>query len=339
MVRPTLPPPSTSVFSKNPVLARYWHPVARSTDVMPGPHGVRLLGTDYVVFRSGGVLSAALDRCPHREAPLSNGHMADECLQCPYHGWSFDADGRCVAIPSSEPSVPIPPKARLAAIHVAERYGLVWLCPGEPCEGIVPIEEEDDPAFRRINNPVDVWHTSATRLVDNFVDFSHFPWVHTGTFGRAQETVVPKLELEPIDDNYFGYQYQVTVNNPGSATVTSGLTAAVLHREMTTGFRLPFAVRSTILYETGLRHILLLLSTPIDDVTTYFTFVVWRNDDFSVSAEDVAQFDRRIGAEDKAMLEKITGVLPLDNTATVSVQADRASVEWRRRFKALLDEA
>jgi hypothetical protein len=41
---------------------------------------------------------------------------------------------------------------------------------------------------------------------------------------------------------------------------------------------------------------------PIDEVTSYFTFVVWRNDDFSVSADEVVASDRRIGMEDKAML-------------------------------------
>ena len=79
---------------------------------------------------------------------------------------------------------------------------------------------------------------------------------------------------------------------------------------MSSGFNLPFTVRSTVAYETGLEHIIFMLSTPIDDVTSYFTFVIWRNDDFSVSAEEVIQFDRAIGAEDKRMLERIPGVLP-----------------------------
>ena len=66
-----------------------------------------------------------------------------------------------------------------------------------------------------------------------------------------------------------------------------------------------------------------MLSTPIDDVTSYFTFVIWRNDDFSVSAEEVIRFDMAIGAEDKRMLERVPGMLTLDNTTLVSVQADK----------------
>ena len=51
---------------------------------------------------------------------------------------------------------------------------------------------------------------------------------------------------------------------------------------------------------------------------------------------EVVAFDRRIGMEDRAMLELIPGVLSLDVTATASVQADRRSLAWRRQFVALL---
>ena len=143
---------------------------------------------------------------------------------------------------------------------------------------------------------------------------------------------MPRFELQPLDDEFYGYRYQVMANNTDRrvgqrADATRSCTAM-----MTSGFSLPFVVRSTIRYDTGLEHILLLLSTPIDDVTSYFTFVVWRNDDFSVSAEEIIRFDLAIGAEDKRMLEQLDGVLPLDQTTLVSVQADKCSVEWRRQL-------
>ena len=56
-----------------------------------------------------------------------------------------------------------------------------------------------------------------------------------------------------------------------------------------------------------------------------------------VEPEEVIRFDLAIGAEDKRMLELVPGLLPLDQTTLVSVQADRCSVEWRRRLAALLD--
>ncbi|WP_419919229.1 Rieske 2Fe-2S domain-containing protein [Candidatus Poriferisocius sp.] len=322
-----------------PALDHHWYPVALTGDIAPGPVGYRVLGRRYVLWRCGdGSLIAAPDRCPHREAPLSAGRMVDGCLECPYHGWRFGPGGRCERVPSSPPGTPVPPKAHLATVEVTERYGLVWLCPGRPWGPIPQIPQETDPEFRRLNTPFQQWAVSATRVTDNFMDFSHFPFVHTATFGLAQETVVPPLEMVDLPDGYRGYAYEVNANNTTDAgrTVT-GQDIDVLHRRMTTGYTLPFSVRSTITYESGLEHILLLLATPVDDTNTRFNFVVWRNDDFSVPAEEIMKFDLAIGAEDKAMLEKLEGVLPMDLTATVSVQSDRPSVEWRRSLAALLD--
>ncbi len=327
-----------AVFADNPVLARHWHAVARSSDLAATPLSRRLLERDLVLYRAsdGGVV-AAPDRCPHREAPLTLGCVDDGKLRCAYHGWEFGAAGALVKVPSALPGVPVPPTGSLKPFHVQERYGLVWVCLDEPEADVPCISHDSRPEFRRINNPVQHWTTSAMRLSDNFMDYTHFPFVHTGTFGTNLDPVVPRFEIEQLDDGWCGYQYEVDVDNPDTAQAISGQTAKVLHRRMSTAFTLPFAVRSTIHYETGLEHILLLLAAPIDDVNCYFTFVVWRNDDFSVSAEEVIAFDRAIGEEDRRMLERIPGVLPLSQTGVVSVQADKGSVEWRRRFAALLE--
>ena len=85
-------------------------------------------------------------------------------------------------LPSANEGVPVPPKAHPSTQHVAERYGLVWMCPGEPAAGIPEIPQDTDSAYRRLNVDVELWRASATRLTDNFVDISHFPFVHTGTF-------------------------------------------------------------------------------------------------------------------------------------------------------------
>ncbi len=64
-----------------------------------------------------GCERAALDRCPHRRAPLSSGHVdADGVLRCAYHGWGFGGDGRCVDIPALGPDARIPPRAQLAMV-------------------------------------------------------------------------------------------------------------------------------------------------------------------------------------------------------------------------------
>ena len=175
-------------------LRHYWHVVAEAGEFdaarteATAPIGVRLLGADYVVWRSStGELVAAPDRCPHRESPLSIGTVTDGCLTCAYHGWKFGDGGACLEVPSSGAGRAVPPKAHLPTVHVRERYGLVWICPGEPVADIPRVEAEHDPSFRRINSGVERWTTSVTRMTDNFLDISHFPWVHKGTFGIQDE--------------------------------------------------------------------------------------------------------------------------------------------------------
>ncbi len=326
-----------AVFFDNPALRNSWFAVAAEREVQGRPVARTLLGEKLVLYTdAAGQVVAAPDRCPHREAPLSAGRIEDGVLVCPYHGWSFGEQGRCVRIPSADPSMPIPQSGHLQGFRTDVRYGLVWVCLGDEPGNLPRIAEDSDSSFRRINNPVEPWRASAVRMTDNFLDIAHFPWVHTGTFGNRQHTHVGKIELEDLDDGYYGYRYDVQAENPAGARVVSGQEGDTVYRQMTTGFMLPFTVRSTIRYETGLHHIILLLSTPIDDVNSYFTFVVWRNDDFSVSAEEAIAFDRMIGAEDKVMLEQVPGVLPLTPRGVASTQSDKASTAWRLRFARML---
>jgi phenylpropionate dioxygenase-like ring-hydroxylating dioxygenase large terminal subunit len=329
-----------TAFVHHQPLRKAWHPVAESADVVADrPYVVTLLGERLVVWRSpDGGLVAGPDRCPHREAPLSLGFVDEGVLTCAYHGWGFGDGGRCVRVPSSGEGAAVPPTAHLPEIHVRDRYGLVWVSLDEPTFDLPDIHHEDDRAFRRINSGVQVWNAAATRLTDNFMDISHFPWVHTGTFGDRQRVTVPKLELGDLGHGWYGYEFEVDANNPSEeAQLISGSDEEVVHRQMSTGFTLPLTVRSTIRYDDGLEHILLLCTTPIDDETSYFTFVVWRNDDFSVDGQEVIAFDKAIGEEDRLMLERVPGALPLGQTDLVSVQADRGSVEWRRQFIHFLE--
>ncbi len=313
-----------------------WFPVANDHELTePVPR--TLCGEELVLFRNADGRAVALpDRCSHRNAPLSAGKIVDGCIECPYHGWIFDSEGTCVVIPSSGVDATVPPKAHLSPIFCEERYGLIWVALDEPTTAIPPAPWDDDPTFRRLNMPMQVWSASASRMVDNFMDISHFPWVHVGTFGAATERTVAPVEMGPLPDGFHGYAYEVTAANDGDGATASGQEGDVVHREMSTGFHVPFSVRSTIKYETGLEHIIYLLMSPVDAVTTNFFGVFWRNDDFSIPADEVLVFDYAIAAEDKRMLEMVKGPLPLGNVGVVSVQSDRPSVEWKRQLNAWL---
>jgi phenylpropionate dioxygenase-like ring-hydroxylating dioxygenase large terminal subunit len=109
-----------------------WFPVARAADVGTTPVPVGAGGRAFVVvrLRPGGEVSAFPARCPHRLVPLAAATVTEGRLQCPYHGWKFDAEGRCVDIPSLGADGSPPPRADLPVPWaVEERHGWVWLAP------------------------------------------------------------------------------------------------------------------------------------------------------------------------------------------------------------------
>tara|TARA_B110000459_G_scaffold6264_1_gene6641 strand:+ start:7505 stop:8242 length:738 start_codon:yes stop_codon:yes gene_type:complete len=242
-----------------------------------------------------------------------------------------------VSVPSSGPGATIAPAAHLFALSVTERYGLVWFCPGEPTQSVPHLGVDEDSSFTRLNTSMEVWNCSVTRMIDNMLDVAHFPYTHTGTFGREQEQTVPNFTLEQLDDTFYGYTYSVTVNNEAEAKVMSGSGDDIIQLHMSTGFALPFSVRSTMSYENGIEQTLFMTASPISADRSYFTFVLWRNDDVAATGQQIVDFEREVAREDRQMLEQFPGELSLDRGALVDVQSDKASLEWRRRYSALIN--
>ncbi|SHF57597.1 Rieske 2Fe-2S domain-containing protein [Geodermatophilus nigrescens] len=118
-----------------------WFPVARAAEVGTTPVPVGAGGRSWVVvrLRPGAEVSAFPARCPHRLVPLAAATVVEGRLQCPYHGWRFDGDGRCVDVPSLGPDGSAPPRADLAVPWaVEERHGWVWLAPERTAVGLPP---------------------------------------------------------------------------------------------------------------------------------------------------------------------------------------------------------
>lgn len=109
-----------------------WYAVAPATEVGTTPVPVTAGGRAWVVvrLRGGGEVSAFPARCPHRLAPLAAGRVTGGRLECPFHGWRFDGEGRCAAIPSLGADGAPPPRADLAVPWaVEERHGWIWIAP------------------------------------------------------------------------------------------------------------------------------------------------------------------------------------------------------------------
>src|SRR5687767_11482583 len=110
------------------MLRRYWWPVAFADAVQgPRPKKVRLLGEDFVVFRDGsGRLGMLEAQCAHRRAPMEYGRVESEGLRCCYHGWLWDAGGRCLETPCEEPGSTLKDRVKMVSCAVQEAGGFVF---------------------------------------------------------------------------------------------------------------------------------------------------------------------------------------------------------------------
>ena len=74
--------------------------------------------TQVGVFRTEEGLFALDNFCPHRGAPLHDGHITDGYVTCPWHQWQFQLkDGVCRNIPG----------ARAATFPIEVRDGAIWI--------------------------------------------------------------------------------------------------------------------------------------------------------------------------------------------------------------------
>jgi phenylpropionate dioxygenase-like ring-hydroxylating dioxygenase large terminal subunit len=174
-----------------------WHVVAYAREVAPGKLvPTRLLGRDLVVWRDDeGEAHVWEDLCIHRGARLSKGWIADNTVACPYHGWRYDGSARCVLIPAA-PGQSIPPKARAFPVRAHEQDGLIWATLGEPAHEPPCFPERETPGFRSFLAGPYIYRANGFRAVENFIDITHFPFVHAGLNGVAGDPdVIPDYEV------------------------------------------------------------------------------------------------------------------------------------------------
>ena len=327
--------------SEVPVLRDYWYPVMYSTELTTAPVAARMFAEDFVVWRpaAGEPARAAVDECPHRAARLSQGWLTDRALTCAYHGWQFDASGSCVAIPSNEPGLPIPPRARVESVLCEERYGLVWLCIGSARTTVPALLEADDPDFTLVHELMQIWQASAPRIIDNALDVSHVAWVHRGSVGSSAN---PRLDgVEVVRDGEslrFSATYVVSVDD--AMRRNTGIQEATTSRSTLGELVNPFVFRGLLEYHAnGLKHVLFKTATPVDDTTTLFCQFVARNDAPDAAKQELlASIDRRVQAEDRALLEGVRPDFPLQPSTEVHVQADRMTIQYRRILADLAAE-
>lgn len=172
------------------LLRRYWQPLALLDEFDPAldprmagrpVKAVRLLGQDLVLFRDAAGRFGLLDRdCPHRGADLAFGRHEADGLRCPFHGWKFAPDGRCLETPAEPMGSTLCQRVRQRSYPVKVQSGVVFAYLGP--EGSTAPEL---PAFDAFAAPAShsfafkgLWHCNWLQAFEVGIDPAHPSFLH-----------------------------------------------------------------------------------------------------------------------------------------------------------------
>jgi phenylpropionate dioxygenase-like ring-hydroxylating dioxygenase large terminal subunit len=319
----------------------FWYPAEWSHNLTDKPIKLRMLGQDFVLFRDGdGTARCLSNTCIHRGASLAGGRLKGDCIECPYHGWQFDGDGRCRRIPSLGTKARIPARARIDAYPTDERYGLVFAFLGDlPEEQRPPIM--DVPEFGHPD-----WHAHSEdrvtqleyrRAQENALDPAHNEFVHPthGFSGTRDDYFVPQLDVQ---DTEWGCGFITTYFAPPlkdkKMSAASGRSEnAVI--EAGTFVEGPTTLCTKIhpTAETAMHQYA--FKTPIDEFSYRSFLLQMRN--FLITDEHDGRFKERnqvVADQDREVLSVINPTMtPEQMGVEFFMPADKAIARYREYFK------
>ena len=182
-----------------------WYVVAHSKDVSGEPLQVRFAGNDIVLFRDRGQRIRAIEAyCPHMGANLADGTLRDGCIECPFHHWRIDGEGRVVQMPDGQRPAP---RHRTTAWAVEDLH--CWVCVYHR-HGALERGPAPEPRYRpkRISEidrgelvyrgeyDAGAVHMHLLEFVENSVDFQHFAPVHGNLRIPWTSIPVPGMRIE-----------------------------------------------------------------------------------------------------------------------------------------------
>jgi phenylpropionate dioxygenase-like ring-hydroxylating dioxygenase large terminal subunit len=316
-----------TVMLNDPVLMNDWHVVAYAPDLQEGkPMAVRLLDEDLVVWRVGGKIHAWRDLCVHRGTRLSLGKIEQDCLICPYHGWTYDEQGQCIRYPAHPEQVPSA-RAHARVYRACERYNWIWVTLGDAERDVPSFPQWDDASFRKVYCGPYTYQASAPRAIENFLDVTHFPFVHQGYLGDPAYPEVNDYEAEITPEGVVASNISVWQPDPDG----TGQGARVNYiykvlRPLTATF-----VKSS----SGPRFAMFFAVTPVSEMLSIAHAYV-AMDYSNLTEEAIRQFQDVITLQDVPIVEsQRPELLPLDLQAELHLRSDRTAIAYRKWLSEL----
>ena len=253
-------------------LANYWYVACQSAELKGKPLARTILGIPVVLFRNReGSASALLDRCPHRNVPLSLGSIPRSGnIQCAYHGWQFDGQGQCQFVPGLMDGSATKER-RCPRFEVCEQEGLVWVYPAldeKPENGPFHLGLDKLSDHTIVVHQVDAQATLHATL-ENALDVPHTAFLHRGLFRTGTRN---KVRVR-ITRTSLGVEAEYIGEPRPSGIVGRVLSPGGGIVEHWDRFRLPSIAQ--VEYRLGVEShfVVTALCTPVSDFHTHLTAV------------------------------------------------------------------
>ena len=321
-------------------LKPFWHPVLISTELEDEPVKARLLNEQIVLYRTSQGVVALQDLCIHRGAALSLGKLQGDYIECPYHGFQYAPDGRCVLIPSLGPDHPIPEKARVVRYHAQERYGVIYVALEEPVTDIFGYPEYDDPGYRTT-----VWtrdfEAGATRVLENNYDYTHLAFIHAPILAvRSDDLTMPPLP-PPKREGYEIVMDPLVVHEPNYAHTHQPVGPARVPIKYYSRTIMPLTSHTkTVRVDDGVEGsdamVFVLVPSPISE-TESRTFV-WLSRNYSLDWPDSEVdfiFQRILSQDIDTVQSQVPKRVPTDLRKELFLPHETHHVEYRRWLREL----
>ena len=217
-------------------------------------------------------------------------------------------------------------------LPVRQKHCCVWTTLGTPARGIVEIAEAGEADRRVVPCGWVSLRTSGPRVVENFLDMAHFPFVHTDILGSEPHTEVPdyRFEIRRDVDEVWATNCRF-FQTRAAATESAGADTALTYRVPS-----PFVVMLYRVCPTNPDRLdaIALFIHPLEETLCRAQPVMWLVDDRSTHTA-LLNFEQVIFLQDRIVVEnQRPRRLPLDVGLEIPTRADASSVAYRRWLKA-----
>jgi phenylpropionate dioxygenase-like ring-hydroxylating dioxygenase large terminal subunit len=314
----------------------FWYPVALIDEVKNDePLEVQILGLKFVAFRdTQGAPHVLANTCIHRGGSLGKGWVRDGCVICPYHGWHFGGDGKCVKIPTAAETQKLPARAKVDSYPTQEKYGILFAFLGDLPEAerppIFDITQFNQPGWRA--NDIVKFEVGAyyERSIENGLDAAHNEFVHPMQGGPSIAETLRDVPVDVIDVPWgsgFLMQYGGYADREGQTLAAGeGTTrAGSAHHG-------PNTLITRILFNEANHFHQVFFEAPIDESHTRIFFVNMRS--FMLDPDQdqrLIDINMGIAGEDIRIIENLDPIrTPHTTTKELLMPQDKPIVRFRQ---------